>query len=100
MFLGSVHNRTHTFGYAQVLNLKVKPHAAVALLAHRLALLIITIDPVVERPIIRSHLRSSAAQSLRADRIPGAIHERVFPMARVIDGNMPIDRISAHGVTA
>ena len=65
----------------------------------RLALLIIAIGAVVQRLIVRGHLRSIAAQSLGADRILGAIHERVFPMARVIDGDMPIDRISAHGVT-
>src|SRR6516225_7757046 len=100
MLLGSVHDRAHALGDAQILNLEIKSHSRIALVAHGRPILFVAVSLVAHRPIVGSHLHSVAAQSLRVDWFLGAVHERVFPMALVIDGNMPVDGIPSHRVTS
>src|SRR5688572_1507175 len=94
MFFRSVLHRTLALRRKGIMSLKVSAHAREGLRLHRISVLLVTVGSVPRQPVIGSQLHAAPGSHKIIKRFCSIEREYVLPVVRVIDGHMPMNRVT------
>src|ERR1043166_9566574 len=94
VLFGAVLDRALAFGRERVVRLEVDPHARKGLVLHRRAVLPVAVRRIAREAVIRILLDLAPVPEIVRERALAAEHENVFPVRRVVDRHVPVDRVA------